>query len=103
MKVVKERGYGLMKWILIVFGIVLFIFSLIQFLKNRNDVESLKIYGLASYVSLAFAILGITLALEPVFIKLPENISSIVPVLIDIVIFVIAARFLIKPGFKKKK
>ena len=57
----------IMEWILFLMGIVLFVFTFRLFRKNNKDKNSLKLYGLLSYISLAIAIIGMTLIMKPIY------------------------------------
>ena len=93
----------IMEWILFLMGIVLFVFTFRLFRKNNKDKNSLKLYGLLSYISLAIAIIGMTLIMKPIYMRLPDDLASLIPSAIGVAIIIIASHFLIKPGFAEKK
>lgn len=92
-----------MEWILFLMGIVLFGFAFRLFRKNNKDKNSLRLYGLLSYISLAIAIIGMTLIMKPIYMRLPNDLASLIPSAIGVTIIIIASHFLIKPGFDEKK
>lgn len=96
----EEEG---MEWILFLVGIVLFVFTFRLFRKHHKDKNSLRLYGILSYISLAIVIIGMTLIMKPIYMRLPNDLASLIPSAIGVTIIIIASHFLIKPGFDEKK
>lgn len=88
--------------IILIISISLFIFGLYFLIKNYKKGEFNKIYGNMSYVGFCLFVLGIILLMEPIFTKLPQNLSGVLPVAIASCIYIIAGRLLLKPTFIKK-
>ncbi|MDB8803687.1 hypothetical protein [Romboutsia sp. 1001216sp1] len=89
-------------WIMVFLGTLLFVVGLYFIVKNYKDGKYIKKYGVISYIGLGIAVLGTILLMEPVFTKLPPNLSGVVPSFISLAIFMVAAQLLLKPTFLKK-
>lgn len=84
---------------LIAFGAAFFIGGLCLFLKKQDDVKSLRVFGLTSYIGLGMLTLGVTLALEPVLSQLPPTSVYF----LDFAVFAAGAFCLVRPGFTREK
>lgn len=88
-----------MKYFICILGIALFIIGIILFLRN-GDRESLKVYGACSYIGLALGVIsGSSIVVE--LAKIDEEPKWLWPVIV--IFFILAAQFLLRPGFGKKK
>lgn len=83
-------------------GILTFIVGLYFLVKNYKDGKYIKKYGVISYIGLGIAVLGAILLMEPIFTKLPPNLSGVLPSFISLAIFMVSAKLLLKPTFLKK-
>lgn len=83
-------------WLL--FGLGLFIYSFILFRKNKQDVESLKVYGAFSYVGIAIFVSGLSSIIGE-YVKSFQWVDTIVL----LIVLELLAHWLLRPGFKKKK
>ena len=81
----------------------IFIFRFYFLIKNYKQGKFIKIYGQFAYWGLGIAVLGVILLMEPIFTKLPVNLSGIVPWAIAMSIFTVAGHLLLKPTFLKNK
>lgn len=88
-----------MKWVLLVFGVVLFAAGLYLLLKRRGDRAHLKLYGGCAYLGLCLGVLGGILLLEPVLSRWPAVVSWGAA----FAIFLAAGGLLLRPGFGKKQ
>lgn len=89
-------------WTMVFGGTLIFSLGLYFLLKNYKTGKYIKKYGNLAYGGLGILILGVLLLMEPIFTKLPSNISGIVPAFLAIIIFIIAGQFLLKPIGKRK-
>lgn len=89
-------------WTMVIGGALIFTLGIYFLLKNYKAGKYVKRYGNIAYGGLGILVLGIILLMEPIFTKLPQNISGVVPAFIAIVIFIIAGQFLLKPIGRKK-
>lgn len=64
-------------WTMVIIGTSLFVFGLYFLIKNYKTGESIKLYGNLAYLGLALVVLGTILLMEPLFTKLPQNLSAI--------------------------
>lgn len=86
-------------WILwLLFGLGLFIYSFILFRKNKQDVESLKIYGVFSYIGIAIFVCGLSSVIGE-YVKSFGWIDTIAL----LIILDLLGCCLLRPGFKKKE
>ncbi len=86
-------------WILwLLFGLGLFIYSFILFRKNKQDVESLKIYGVFSYFGIAIFVCGLSSVIGE-YVKSFRWFDTIVL----LIVLELLAHWLLRPGFKKKE
>ena len=86
-------------WVLwLLFGLGLFVYSFILLRKNKQDVESLKVYGAFAYVGIAIFVSG----LSSIIGEYTKSFSWFDTIVLLIVLELLA-RWLLRPGFKKKK
>lgn len=80
------------------FGLGLFVYSFILFRKNKQDAESLKVYGCFSYFGIAiFACMLSSVVGE--YIKSFRWFDTIVL----LIVLELLAHWLLRPGFKKRE
>lgn len=88
-----------MKGILFILSGIWFLVFFYFFVRSGENTKYLKIYGSLAYLGLVAIIILITLLLEPVL----KDFPTLLPYFVDFFIFLIAAQFLLKPGFKKEE
>ena len=81
-------------------GIGLFSYGLCLFLRNKADIEALKIYGLTSYVGFVIALIAIENIAITLLSVIPTQAVTQFVIFVDIVVLAVAAHFLLRPGFK---
>lgn len=87
-----------MRWFAVLVGILLFFTGLIFYRKSLQDKKRMKLFGTISYCGFGFAVLGVTLLLEPYL----QNIPVLAVIMTDLILLIIAACLLLRPGFRKK-
>lgn len=90
-------------WIMIFIGTLLFALGLYNLIKNYRIGKYNKKYGLISYTGFSIALIGALLLMEPIFISLPENLSTALPCFILLFTCIILSQLLLKPTFLKNK
>lgn len=87
-------------YVLCALGTVLFSYGLYLFLRNKEDIEALKIYGLTSYVGFVIALIAIENIIITLLSVIPTQAVTQFVIFVDIVVLAVAAHFLLRPGFK---
>ena len=82
------------------FGYCIVFIRALPFLRNKEDIEALKIYGLTSYVGFVIALIAIENIIITLLSVIPTQAVTQFVIFVDIVVLAVAAHFLLRPGFK---
>lgn len=86
------------KSILLVIGILLFVFGLFRFIKVRGNDKAMRLYGCTAYAGVVLAVITGVMLMENTL----KEFSPVIKMIVLLAIFFIAGRFLLEPGFKRK-